>query len=250
MKKYSLNASLRSQVGRKVKNLRKQGQIPGTVYGKGVKSASVAVTSDVFSKVYREAGETGLIELRVDKDTRPVLVHHVQIDPVTSRLLHVEFHQVDLKEKVHAKVPVELAGEAPAVTQKLGVLLTVLNDIEVEALPTELPEKITVDVSKLAEVDQEVKVGDLVMGSGVSVLSDAGLTIVKVSPLVTKEAEAQATAEAAAAAEAAATAEGAAPEGPPAGGEGEEAKPAREKPSTPEAKPAEEKKPTEEKKVA
>jgi len=250
MKKHSLNATIRTQLGRKVKAIRKQAQIPATVYGKGVKSASVAVAADVFGKVYGEAGETGLIELHVDKDTRPVLIHHVQIDPVTSHPLHIEFHQVDLKEKVHAKVPVELVGEAPAVAQKLGVLLAVLNDIEVEALPTELPERITVDVSKLTEVNQEVKVSDLKVAGDVTVLTDAGLTVVKVGSLVTKEAEAQAAAEAVAAAEAAAAAEGAAPEGPPAGGEGEEAKPAEEKPAGPEIKPAEEKKPTEEKKPA
>jgi large subunit ribosomal protein L25 len=219
-------------MGRKVRHLRRAGKLPGTVYGKGIESASVTLAADTFAKVYSETGETGLIELQIDKEVRPVLVHSVQKDPVNNVILHVEFHQVDLKEKVHAKVPVELAGEAPAVAQKLGVLLTVLNDIEVEALPAELPEKITVDVSKLAEVDQEVKVGDIAMASGITVLTDAGLTVVKVGPLVTKEAEAQAAAEEAAAAEAAVAAGGEAPAA--------DAK-AEEKPAA-EAKPAEEKK--------
>lgn len=235
MKKYSLSAISRTLVGRKVKNLRKQGQIPATIYGKGVKSISVSVALDAFSKVYKETGETGLIELQADKEMRPVLVHTVQIDPVTQAILHVEFHQVDLKQKVHAKIPVHIIGEAPAVAQKLGVLLTVLNDIEVEALPAELPEKIEVDVAMLAEVDQEVKVADLKVGSSVTVLTDAGLTVVKVGPLVTKEAEAQAAAEQAAAAEAA-TASG---EEAPA--EASEAKRVEEKPAG-EAKAPEEKK--------
>jgi large subunit ribosomal protein L25 len=204
MKKHILQATKRDVAGRKVKALRKQGQLPATVYGKKVKSISVSVSKDAFMNVYKEAGETGLIELSVGGDMRPVLVHTVQIDPVSSIPLHVEFHQVDLNEKVHAKVPVELVGESAAVAQKLGVLLTVLDEIEVEALPAELPERISVDVTVLADVDQELKVEQLSVPKGVTVLTEAELTVVKVGPLVTKEAEEQAAAEQAAAAEAAA----------------------------------------------
>ncbi len=207
MKKYNLTAQKRTVVGRKVKALRKSGELPATVYGKKVNSATVSVSKDAFVSIYKEAGETGLIQLSIDGDVRPVLVNTVQVDPVTSALLHVEFHQVDLKEKVHAKIPVEFIGESPAVAQKLGVLLTVLDEIEVEALPTELPEKFTVDVSSLAEVDQELIVEKISAPAGVTVLTEGGLVVVKVGPLVTKEAEAQAASEAAAAAEAAASAE-------------------------------------------
>jgi large subunit ribosomal protein L25 len=203
MKKHTLTAKKRSIVGRKVKSLRFGGELPATVYGKKVKSVSVTISKDAFMKVYKEAGETGLIELSIDNDVRPVLVHTVQIDPVSSVPLHVEFHQVDLKEKVHAKVPVELTGESPAVAQKLGVLLTVIDEIEVEALPTDLPEKIVIDVTVLAEVNQELTVEKLSIPSGVTVLTEGHLTVVKVGPLVTKEAEAQAATEAAAAADAA-----------------------------------------------
>jgi large subunit ribosomal protein L25 len=210
MKKHSLAAKKREVVGRKVKNLRKNGELPATVYGKKVDSVSVTINRDEFLTVYKEAGETGLIELSIEKQVRPVLVNTVQIDPVSSETLHVEFHQVDLKEKVHAKVPVEIVGESPAIAQKLGVLLTVIDEIEVEALPTDLPEKIIVDVSTLENVDQELKVQDLDVKSAVTVLTDAELTVVKVGPLVTKEAEAQATEEAASAEAAAATTEAAA----------------------------------------
>jgi len=204
MKKYLLTAQKRTVVGRKVKALRKTGELPATVYGKKVKSISLSVSRDAFLSVYKEAGETGLIELSVGDGTRPVLVNTLQVDPVTSAPLHVEFHQVDLKEKVHAKVPVELTGESPAVAQKLGVLLTVLDEIEVEALPAELPEKIHVDVAALAEVNQELTVEKLSIPPGVTVLTEGGLVVVKVGPLITKEAEAQAAADAAAAAQAAA----------------------------------------------
>lgn len=220
MKKHSLKATKRDDLGRKVKKLRLLGQIPATVYGKNIKSVSITVPADTFAKTYGQAGETGLIELSVDGSLRPVLVHHVQKDPVTWAILHIEFHQVDLKEKVHADVPLELTGESPAVTEKRGVLLTILDEVEVEALPTDLVDKIEVDVSGLAEVNQEVKIGDLKIPAGLTVLSDATLTVVKIGSLITKEAEAEAAAEAAKAAEAAA-AETAVAEGAPPAAEGE-----------------------------
>ncbi len=229
MKKHSLTASKRDVVGRKVKKLRSAGQLPATVYGKKVKSVSVAVPADAFLKTYGEAGETGLVELSVGGDVRPVLIHTVQKDPVTGSILHVEFHQVDLKEKVHANIPLVLVGESPAVVEKRGVLLTILDELDVEALPTDLVENIEISVGGLSEVNQEVKVKDLKVPAGLTVLSDGELTIVKVGSLISKEAEAEAAAEEAAkaaAAEAAPAAEGAA--APPAEGEAPAEKPKEE----------------------
>ena len=218
MKKHSLAADVRNLTGRKVKNLRKTGKIPATVYGKNVTSISIAVDADAFKKVYTEAGETGLVELTVGSDMRPVLVHTLQKDAVSNQLLHIEFHQVDLKEKVHAKVPLELSGVAPAVTGKAGVLLTLIDEVEVEALPTDLPEKLIVDVTKLAQVNQEVKVGELIIPSGVTIITDKDQSVVRVGALISKEAEAEAAAEAAAKAAAAAEAAAAPSAGGPAGG--------------------------------
>ncbi|MBI3577748.1 50S ribosomal protein L25 [Candidatus Gottesmanbacteria bacterium] len=238
MKKHTLSAQKRDLVGRKVKNLRKQGLVPASIYGKKIKSAAVSVKTDEFAKVYKEAGESGLIELSVGSDVRPVLIHNVQVDPIRGKPLHVEFYQVDLKEKVHAKVPVEFTGEPVAATNKIGVLLTITDEVEVEALPTDLPEKFTVDVSPLADIDAEIKVKELKALAGVTVLTDGELTLVKIGPLISKEAQAQAAAEAAAAAAAAAQAtpaEGAA--------EGKEEVATEEKPTeTPPAEKKEEEK--------
>ena len=240
MKKYTLQAEKRTVVGRKVGKLRKAGAIPATVYGKKIKSVSLVVAADTFAKLYQEAGETGLVELTVGSVVVPVLIHSVQLHPVTRALLHVEFFQVDLKEKVKTRVPVVLSGEAAVIREKTGVLLSVLDEVEVEALPTDLPDRLTLDVAGLTAVNQELKVGDIPVPAGVTVLSDAGLTVVKISALVSKEAEAQAAEEAAAAAAAAPTEapaqEGAAPA--PAGEKKEEKK---EEASAKEA-PAEEKK--------
>lgn len=242
MKKHSLTAQSRTLVGRKTKDLRTQAILPATIYGKKVKSTSVQVKEDEFAKVYAEAGETGLVELHVDKDIRPVLIHNVQRDPVSESLLHVEFFQVDLKEKVKARVPVEFIGESPAMTQKQGVLLTLLSEIEVEALPADLPEKIEVDVSGLSTVDQELKVSDLKVPGAVTVLSEATVGVVKVGPLVSKEAEAEAAAEAAAAAAKAAEAAEVPAEGAPASEGAPKEEAGKETPKPEEKSPPEEKK--------
>lgn len=213
MKKYTLKGERREVIGRKVKKLRAEGLLPATVYGKKVKSENLVISASHFAKMYAETGETGLIELTVGSDLKPVLVHHVQRHPVTNILLHVEFHQVDLKEKVHASVPLALVGEAPAAAQKIGVVLNLLTEIEVEALPTDLPEKIEVDISKLSEVGQELRVSDLSIPSGVAVLTDSTISVVKVDELVSKEAEEQAALEVAAAEEAAAPVDGETPAG-------------------------------------
>ncbi len=220
MKKHTLSATPRDLVGHKVKKLRVQGLVPATIYGKKIKSVSIAVKLEDFNKTYKEAGESGLIELILDKETHPVLIHNLQVDPIRGNPLHVEFYQVDLKEKVHTKVPLEFSGEPLAVANKIGVLLTITDEVEVEALPTDLPERFILDVSTLAEIDAELKVANLKAASGVTIITDRDITLVKIGALISKEAEKQAAEEAAAAAateaakaEAPATAEGA-PEAP------------------------------------
>ena len=226
MKKYTLEAAARTLTGRKVKQLRQKKILPGNVYGKKIKSIAVQVPFDTFSKVAKEAGSTGIVELKVGNEVRPVLIHNVQIHPVTSLPLHVDFFQVDLKEKIKASVPVEIIGIPEAVTQKLGVLLILTTEIEVEALPAELPEKIEVDVTKLAQVGDSVKVADITLHSGVVAVTSGEAEVVKIGSLVTKEAEKLAAEEAAAKATAAAESQAAAT--PAATGTGETAAPSTE----------------------
>lgn len=205
MKKYSLNADKRSVQGKKVKLLRKLGKLPANIYGKHVKSISVEVSQKEFSLLFSKAGETGLIEISMDSKIHPVLIHKVQYHPLTRVPLHADFMEVNLKEKVITKVPVVLIGEAQAVKDKAGVLLQLLNDIEVEALPTDLPEKIEVDVTALKAIDDVIKLSVVKLPAGVLLKTDPTHDVVKVAPLVSKEAEKMA-AEAAAVAAAAAAA--------------------------------------------
>ncbi len=216
MEKLVLKAEKRTVSGRKVKSLRKQGLLPGNIYGKKIKSKAIQISEKDFAAIFAKAGETGLVELLVGEEKHPVLIHNVQYHPVTDAPLHADFLQVDLKEKVTAKVAVVLVGESPAVKDKTGVLLTILSEIEVEALPADLPDKLEVDISNLSAVDQSVKVEQLKVSDQIKVLADPKLEIVKVAPLVSKEAEKMAAEEAAAAAAAAAETAAAATETAPA----------------------------------
>lgn len=183
MDKKVLKAEERKIVGRKVKNLRKQGLVPANVYGKKVESLSLQVSEKEFKEIYKEVGETGLVTLEVGKEEKPVLVHSIQVNAKTDEILHVDFLQVDLKVKVTAKVPVEVIGESPAEKQALGTVVQYLNEVEVEALPADLPEKFEVDTSELAEVDQAIHVKDLkVDASKIEIKTDGEEIVVKVEP--------------------------------------------------------------------
>lgn len=223
-KRPTLKVDKRDIVGKKVKKLRREGILPATIYGKDIKSLSVQVMLKEFEKIHKEVRETGLVDLTLDSEkTHPVLIKNVQLDPKTSLPIHADFYQVNLTEKIRAHVPVEPVGEPKAVVDKIGILEVPLSEIEVEALPTDLPEKIEVDVANLANIDDQITVADVKVSTGVTIVTEPGQILFKIGELVTKEAEELAKAEEAAAAAAAAEAAVAAGETPAAAAEGEEA---------------------------
>ena len=187
--KIKLTVEKRKITGRKVKALRREGILPANIYGKKEKSLSVQLEAKSFLPVFKEVGETGLIELKVadEKEARPVLIHNVQFHPVDEIPLHVDFYQVDLKEKVTTKVPVELIGESPAVKDKIGILIQPLSEVEVEALPADLPEKIEVNISGLKAINDAVAVSDVKLPEGVKVLTEGKEILVKIEPLAKEE---------------------------------------------------------------
>ncbi len=208
-KREELKVEKRSVVGKKVKKLRRDGIVPGNVYGKEMKSAAVQLPLKDFLTVYKQVHETGLVDLALDGQMLPVLIHNVQFDPKTRVPVHADFFKVNLKEKITAKIPVVSIGEPKAETDKVGLLEQPVAEIEVEALPTDLPEKIEVDVASLAKVDDQILVSDVKLPAGVTVLSEASQVVFKIGELVTKEMEAQAAADEAATAEATTAEEGA-----------------------------------------
>lgn len=162
MSKISLKAQERKIFGRKVKQLRKIGKVPGNVFGPKTKSKALSIEKKELLEVFGKAGETTLVDLTIEgeKSSRPVLITNIQKDPVSSKVLHVDFHQVDLTVKTTANIPIEISGEAPAVA-KGGILVALLNEIEVEALPADLPEKFLVDITGLNEIGDTIHVKDL-----------------------------------------------------------------------------------------
>lgn len=158
-----MHAEERIIFGKKVKRLRKDGKLPGHVFGKGIEGENVLVSAKDFLKAFHLAGETGLIDLEIGTEKiRPVLVREVQYDPVSDKPIHIDFYQVNLSEKVKVPVPLVLVGEDPEKVH-LGeaIVLQTLNEVEVEALPADLVEKIEVDITALKNIDDAITVGQL-----------------------------------------------------------------------------------------
>lgn len=233
MDRLSLHAQERTVLGKKVKKLRADGLLPGHVFGKGVDGEVVAVKATDFLKTLHLAGETGLIDLKIGSEkVRPVLIRDVQYDPVTDSPIHIDFYQVNLSEKVKVSVPVVQIGAPPeAVHLGEAIVLQTVNELEVEALPTDLPEKLEVDITTLKAIDDAITVGQLnIDHDKVTIHADLEEIVVKLAPAVSAETEKLLEEEAAE--KAAAAAETAAEEGAPAsaeataGEEGVEAAPA------------------------
>ncbi len=227
MDRLSLNATERKILGKKVKKLRADGLLPAHIFGKGVDSEAVAVNIKEFLSTFHKAGETGLVDLKIGSDkVRPVLIREVQYDPMSGSPIHIDFYQVNLSEKVKVAVPIVQIGEQPeAVHLGEAIILQPLNEIEVEALPTDLPEKLEVDISILKQIDDAVTLGQLNFDkSKITISADPEEVVVKLAPAVTAEMEKlmeeEAAEQAATAAETEAGAEGA--EAKAEGAEGEE----------------------------
>lgn len=174
MQKFILKADKRKVLGSKVKQLRRTGIVPANLFGKGIDSQAIQINTVEFNRLYKEAGETSLIWVKVEGEEkeRPTLVTSVHFNPITGDKLHVDFHQVNLKEKVTANVPVEIIGVSELVTANLAVLSQSLNEIEIEALPTDIPENITFDISSLKVIGDHLQVSDAKVGAEVEIKTD------------------------------------------------------------------------------
>jgi len=183
MTKFTLQAQKRDLFGKKLNKIRKQGILPANLFGKQVDSTSIQFNLKDFDRVYKEAGETSVVYVSVDGENkeRPVLISNIHMNPVTDAKLHVDLHQVNLKEKVIANVPVEITGESEHIKLGTAVLNTLINEIEVEALPTDIPENITFDISALKEIGDSLKVSDAKIPSGVLLKTDPEQIVVSLS---------------------------------------------------------------------
>ena len=168
----SLSSKIRTESGRKTNSLRKAEKIPAVVYGPGVKNVSIEVDYKEFQKVFKQTGESSLIELSVEgeKTKRPVLIHEIQLDPVTDKFLHVDFFQASLKEEVEVKISLVFEGESLAVKELGGTLVKNISEIEIKALPQNLPHEIRVSIEGLKNFGDHILVKDLVLPKEVKIL--------------------------------------------------------------------------------
>lgn len=191
MDRLALKAEERKIFGKQVKKLRREGIIPAHVFGKKIPTEHILVKEVDFNKVYTEAGETGLIDLKIGGEKiRPVLVRDVQLDPIKDNPLHIDFYQVNLTEKVKVAVPVVLVGEEPELVHSgEAVVIQPISEVEVEALPTDLPEKIEVDITSLKQINDALLVSQLPVPEGVALIADPEAVVVKLDKAITGEME-------------------------------------------------------------
>jgi large subunit ribosomal protein L25 len=166
-----LTVQKREVFGKAARGVRKAGEIPAELYGRGIANAHLAVPAPEFLKVLKEAGMSTVLRLKIGEETHPVIVHDIQRDFITGAVQHVDFYQVRMDEKMKARVPLEFSGESPAV--KAGaILIKSLAEVEVEALPADLPHRLIVDLSLLDALGKSVYVKDLAVPSGVRLIAD------------------------------------------------------------------------------
>jgi large subunit ribosomal protein L25 len=177
-----LTANKREITGKAARRLRRQGRLPAVVYGHSVAATTIEVDAHEFERVFTRTGKTQLIDLVVESG-RPskVLVKELQISPRRNTPLHVDFHQVSLREKLQVDVPVVVSGEAQPVKAGEADVLQVLHTLRVECLPTDIPEAIEVDVSGLDHIDAGIRVSELQLPDGVVAVPDPEELVVKLA---------------------------------------------------------------------
>lgn len=160
----------------------RSGQVPAILYGHGIKSETLQLNAKALAKVWQVAGNTTLVMLKTGKTERPVLIREVQLHPLRDSVQHVDFLQVRMDEKIKARVPLVFTGQSAAVKDLSGVLVRNHDELELEALPQDLPHNISVDVSSLTNFEKVIHVKDIAVPKGVTVLTEADEVVALVQP--------------------------------------------------------------------
>lgn len=169
-----LTVKKRKVTGRKTENLRKKGEVPAVIYGPERKSLNIKLDLEIGEKVYKKSGYSKIIDMAVEgeKKENKVLIREVQLDPVTGEMTHISFYELDLKKPITTNVPIKVIGTSKAVKEKTGFLVTPFEQLEVRCLPSNLPEKLIIDISDLNEIGDSIPVLDLKLPEGVSLTAD------------------------------------------------------------------------------
>ncbi|MFH1346749.1 MAG: 50S ribosomal protein L25 [Spirochaetota bacterium] len=205
-----LTVQKREIMGKAVKTLRDGGFIPAELYGREFENIHLSVSEKDFNKVFNEAGESVIVQLKIiepqinadqtqihaDKigvnqsqnqnksELVPVLINDIFIDPLTNKISHIDFYRVRMDEKTEVSVPLKFIGEAQAVKEKKGILVKAMQEIEVRALPADLPHNIEISVGDLVEIGESVKVKDIKPIEGVEILDELEAVIAIITEIV------------------------------------------------------------------
>ena len=175
-----IKASIRQPLGKRSRRLLREGKLPAVVYGHDTAATPITLDKLEFQKVFVKSGRTHLVDLAIDGQTEKVLVREIQTHPRRLGPIHVDFYKVNLQEKIEVDVPVHVTGESAPVKQGDGDILQPLHSVKVECLPSDIPEAFEVDITPLDEIEMELRVKDLTVPKGVTVLEDPEELVVKI----------------------------------------------------------------------
>jgi len=181
----SLSAKARKDFGKKVKILRQRDILPAVLYGPKIKKTqSLELDYKAFEKVYKTAGESSLISLEIEGEDKkiPVLIHEIQKDHLTGKISHIDFYQPSLEEKTVVKIPIVLEGTSPAVKESGGTLVKYISEVDVKALPQNLPKEIKINVENLNTFEDNILIKDLKLPEGVEILRNSNDIVASVLP--------------------------------------------------------------------
>ena len=162
--------------------IRKNKQIPAILYGKEVKPQNLKIGYLDFDKIYREAGESTIIEIDLDGEVKNTLIKDIQFDPTTDKVIHIDFYQIKMDEEITANVELKFTGVSNAVKEEEGVLVKSIDEIEVECLPANLPKEIIVDITPLETFEDVIKIKDLPISEEVKISVDPEEVVATVTP--------------------------------------------------------------------
>jgi large subunit ribosomal protein L25 len=178
MEKVVIKAKKRSVTGKQVRALRRAGELPGIIYGHNMEPVNISMDAHDASRVLNRTTASSLVNIELEGKEFPTLVRESQRNPVKNVFVHIDFQAVSLTEKIRAKVAVQLTGLSPAVKDFNAVLVTGFNELEVEAFPQDLPERILVDISGIAKIGDGLYVRDIVVSDKAKVLDNANEMLV------------------------------------------------------------------------
>lgn len=182
--RVTIKAAPRVILGKKVAQLRRQGRLPANVYGRGIASQAVDIDAREFGRTIKQAGLRAMIQLDVEGEKAPryVILRGIERKGGTGDPIHIDFFQVDPEQPITANVPLRMTGDAPAVRDLAGTLLTSIDVVSVRCKPLDIPDTITVDLGLLVSFDVSLKVGDIKPPAGVEILNDPSIVVATVNP--------------------------------------------------------------------